>query len=70
MAIFHALNFSIFMVIFVCYSYLYYTYTSRTVMKTSGTNSAQDQDIALAKRLIIVVATDFLCWIPINLMGM
>ena len=38
-------------------------------MVTSGKNSPQAQDIALAKRLIIVVATDFLCWVPINLMG-
>ncbi len=65
-AIFHGLNFSIFICIFISYSYMYY------FIKDSGSATAQIQkkrELAAAKKMTLIVITDFCCWIPINIMG-
>ncbi len=68
-AVFHGLNFTSFLFIFCMYLYIY------IVIKRSNKEARKmklrpaSSDVALARRLILVVATDFLCWIPINIMG-
>jgi hypothetical protein len=44
----------------------------RAVLQTrerAGTRHS-DRDVVLARRLFLVVATDFLCWFPIGLLGL
>ena len=68
--IYHGLNFSCFLFIFVSYSYLYRVVkqsSKSTAKMTQGRPAASD--ITLARKLTLVVATDFICWVPINLMG-
>ena len=69
--IFHGMNFMCFMFIFVAYAYLFHVVkksTDQTKNFTHGQKPNQN-DIALARRLTLVVFTDFLCWVPINSMG-
>ena len=69
-AIFHGLNFTIFMmifmIIFLSYSYMYKVI--RGSMKASGRGQGK-RDIALARNITLIVLTDFICWVPINIMG-
>ena len=66
-AIFHGVNFLVFIFIFLAYGYMY------NVIKSSGAVGADDQrkrEMAAARKMTLIVATDFCCWIPINIMGM
>ena len=65
-AIFHGLNLTIFMIIFLSYSYMYKVI--RGSMKASGRGQGK-RDIALARNITLIVLTDFICWVPINIMG-
>ena len=38
-------------------------------MRTDTTNNTSSKDVTLARRLITVAMTDFLCWFPIGLLG-
>ncbi len=54
------------MFIFISYSYIY------NFIKDSGNATAQLQkkrELAAAKKMTVIVATDFCCWVPINIMG-
>lgn len=66
-AIFHGLNFSCFMFIFMSYAYMYHVVVASS--RSSSGKRASDAEIKLARRITLVVATDFLCWVPINIMG-
>ncbi len=68
-AIFHGLNFSCFVFIFCVYTYIYRVVSRSRSTTGSHTTRPANADVALARRLVLVVATDFLCWIPINMMG-
>ncbi|XP_033752468.1 G-protein coupled receptor GRL101-like isoform X2 [Pecten maximus] len=66
-AIFVGLNFIIFLVIAVCQVVIYRK--SRTHLSLRRTTNKQDTDIAVARALTAVVATDFFCWFPIGVLG-
>ena len=70
-AIFHGLNFTCFMFIFLAYSHLYKVVkrSSADTAKMTQGQKPQQSDVTLARKLTLVVATDFFCWVPINLMG-
>ncbi len=68
-AIFHAVNFTCFVFIFCAYTYIYRVINASRAGTGRHTQRPANADVALARRLILVVATDFLCWIPINIMG-
>ncbi|OWF53099.1 G-protein coupled receptor GRL101 [Mizuhopecten yessoensis] len=66
-AVFVGLNFVIFIVIAVCQVVIYRK--SRTHMTLRRMTNKQDTDIAVARALTAVVATDFFCWFPIGVLG-
>ena len=66
--IFHFLNFFSFMFIFLSYAYMYRVVVASS-RSSSGKAKASEAEIKLAQRMTLVVATDFLCWVPINIMG-
>ncbi len=68
-AIFHGLNFTCFVFIFCAYAYIYSVIRESHSSTGRHTTRPANTDVALARRLVLVVATDFLCWIPINMMG-
>ena len=70
-AIFHGLNFMSFMFIFLSYAYMYKVVvdSQSSTGKQMGKARASEAEVKLARRITLVVATDFLCWVPINIMG-
>lgn len=64
--VFHGLNLCSFIFIFLAYSYMY------SIIKASGAELGNDQkqrEMAAARKMTIIVLTDFCCWVPINIMG-
>nr|KAG5687359.1 hypothetical protein BaRGS_025365 [Batillaria attramentaria] len=62
------LNFVLFVVIATGQVFVYWSVRAN-VMAASDT-TRQSQDLTIARRLITVAASDFLCWFPIGLLGM
>ena len=61
-------NFSLFMLIAVGQALIYYSIKVNTV-KNAGQRSTGGRDMAVAKRLLAVVMTDFACWFPVGVIG-
>ena len=70
-SLFHGVNFACFMFIFIAYAYLFHVVKKSTSQTKNFTHAQKPNqtDVALARRLTLVVFTDFLCWVPINAMG-
>ncbi|XP_076466671.1 relaxin receptor 2-like [Babylonia areolata] len=66
-AIFIILNFSLFVLIGMGQICIYCII--RNASKQAGANR-RSQELAIARRLFLVVFTDFCCWFPIGLMGL
>ena len=64
-AIFHVLNLCAFLVIVTAYGYMYGQI--KTSIKATRGNSGQE--LATARKMALIVLTDFCCWFPINVMG-
>lgn len=65
-AIFHGLNLAVFLFIFVAYAYMY------KIIRSSSAITAGEQkkrEMAAARKMTLIVVTDFCCWVPINIMG-
>ena len=67
--VFHGINFFSFMFIFLSYAYIYFEVKSTRSSARKDSQMPSQSDIVLARKLAIIVATDFLCWVPINIMG-
>jgi hypothetical protein len=65
MSIFVIYNSVVFIIIAVCQLMIYHTAKGSGVIMSTKTR----QDLTLARKLFVVVLTDFLCWIPIGVMG-
>ncbi|KAL8603654.1 hypothetical protein ACOMHN_017151 [Nucella lapillus] len=61
-------NFIIFLLIAVGQFFIFWSIRSQR--KTVRSSRKKAQDMAIARRLLAVVMTDFLCWFPIGLLGM
>ena len=61
-------NFALFLLIAMGQAVIYQTVRANSM--TTTFTSRQSQDSNIARRLITVVMTDFLCWFPIGLLGM
>ncbi|XP_033121603.1 G-protein coupled receptor GRL101-like [Anneissia japonica] len=72
-AIFIGVNMLCFLLIFLSYSGIFILIkVSSAKLKKIGLgsmDSVKKQHIALAVRMVFIVATDFLCWVPIIIMG-
>ncbi|XP_072030112.1 uncharacterized protein [Amphiura filiformis] len=67
-ALFLGVNLAAFCVIFVCYTGIYIVVKSSAKrIKKSGKNQAEQIEFAL--RMAFLVGTDFVCWMPIIIMG-
>ena len=64
--LFLGINFLCFFVVAVCYVFIFIT-----VKQTSGRagKSRSDQEITLAIRMGAIILTDFMCWVPIVVIG-
>ncbi|KAK2157989.1 hypothetical protein LSH36_179g02007 [Paralvinella palmiformis] len=66
--IFLVLNLTSFILIFISYACIFYTVReSIETMKEHSTSTVDEH--ALAMKLAVVVVTDFICWVPIILIG-
>ena len=63
------LNFNLFLIISVGQALIYWSVRRQSFDKASSTTRVS-KDMTVARRLITVAATDFLCWFPIGLCGM
>ena len=68
-AVYHGINFFSFVLIFLSYAYIYFVVKNTRSTARKGSHTPSQSDIALARKLAVIVATDFLCWVPINIMG-
>lgn len=66
--IFHGLNFCTFVFILSAYGYMYHIIRDSQQMALSTTQ--KKVELTAARKMTVIVMTDFLCWIPINIMGM
>lgn len=64
--VFLALNFFSFLLIFLSYLWMFFVAkrTTKAVRKSKAVS-----DTSMAKRMTLIVMTDFMCWIPIILLG-
>nr|KAG5686643.1 hypothetical protein BaRGS_013430 [Batillaria attramentaria] len=60
-------NFVLFLLIAAGQAFVYWSVRINT-MATDSTKKSQD--LTIARRLITVAVTDFLCWFPIGLLGL
>ena len=63
-------NFVLFLMIAVGQAVIYQTVRANSMATTFSTSSRQSQDSNIARRLLTVAMTDFLCWFPVGLLGL
>ena len=61
-------NFVLFMMIAVGQLAIYSSIHDNTM--TMGGSSRSSKDLDIAKRLLVIVASDFLCWFPVGMLGL
>ena len=68
-----ALNFTCFSAITACYIYLFVTTNKKSTILTEcknvNRNKLRKQENKMRKRIAILIATDFCCWVPICIMS-
>ena len=62
------LNFILFVLVASGQAVIFMSVRSNTIMSSDTTKTSQD--VAIARRLISVAVSDFLCWFPIGLLGL
>ena len=67
-SIFIAFNFVMFVLIALG-QLLIYTEIKKQAHKTKRMNVTRRNDLTVARNLLLLVSTDFMCWFPIGLMG-
>ena len=66
-AIMITFNFALFILIALGQAFIYWSVTTNRM--SSSDTSRKSQDLTIARRLITVAVSDFLCWFPIGLLG-
>ena len=66
-AIFLGLNFICFIIIAICYCWIFVSVKIST--KKSGRRQEREEEIKMAAKMAIIVGTDFCCWMPIIILG-
>lgn len=69
LAIFIGFNFMTFMLIAIG-QWLIYNEIHRSKLRANSQSKSRGNDLKIARNLLLVVSTDFLCWFPIGCMGM
>ena len=68
-AIFTVLNFTLFCVI-ACGQLVIFRTIHRASVAANNKTKRQEQEMTIARRLFVVVVSDFCCWFPIGVMGL
>jgi leucine-rich repeat-containing G protein-coupled receptor 7 len=63
-AVTHGFNFCAFLFMFFAYCYMYTQIRSSSKASGSG-----HKELTIARKMTLIVLTDFCCWIPINILG-
>ena len=66
-AIFTVLNLGCFLVVGFCYTSIFIS--ARKTTKGSGRSISLKEDVKLAKKMFLIVLTDFCCWVPIGILS-
>ncbi len=66
-AIFLGINLTCFVVILICYIAIFFS-LKRSMAKAGRSGDAQEE-LKIAIKMAIIVGTDFLCWVPVIIMG-
>ena len=61
-------NFILFLLIVLGQAFIYVSVRKNAMATTSSLR--QSQDVSIARRLIAIAVTDFMCWFPIGLLGL
>ncbi|XP_005112105.1 G-protein coupled receptor GRL101 [Aplysia californica] len=69
-SVFIVLNLALFVAIAVGQVLIYRSVKANSLKMTAAPISRRNQDTAIARKLALVVITDFLCWFPIGVMGL
>ncbi|ELT91079.1 hypothetical protein CAPTEDRAFT_74096, partial [Capitella teleta] len=64
-AVCHGLNLLAFLFIFFAYGYMY----TRIKSSSKAVGNKRSQEMTIARKMTLIVLTDFCCWFPINIMG-
>ena len=63
-------NFILFLLIAAGQVIIYWTVSGASAMSPTMDSLRRSRDMAVARRLIAIVVTDFLCWFPVGALGM
>jgi hypothetical protein len=63
-------NFILFLLIAVGQAVIYWSIRSNSLDMADKRTTQQSQNLAIARRLVTVVLTDFFCWFPIGVLGL
>ncbi|XP_071798569.1 uncharacterized protein [Asterias amurensis] len=66
-ALFLGVNLLCFLVILICYIFIFAS--ARSSMKSVRRHKNQDDELRMAMKMAAIVMTDFICWIPVIIMG-
>ncbi|XP_072045820.1 uncharacterized protein [Amphiura filiformis] len=67
-AIFLALNLVLFAFMFVCYVAIFVSFRAQQ-NKVKSKGSSRDDDMKMAMKMAAIIGTDFICWVPVIVMG-
>ena len=62
------LNFVLFLLIAAGQAFIYWSIRTNTL--TAGDSTKKSNDLTIARRLVTIAVSDFLCWFPIGLLGL
>ncbi|XP_074658731.1 G-protein coupled receptor GRL101-like [Tubulanus polymorphus] len=68
-AVFIGMNFVGFMIIACCYAWMYRA-MSRSLQTARRQTKCQKKEVAVARKMMLIVLTDFCAWMPIIVLGM
>ena len=63
-------NFVLFLLIASGQAVIYWTVSGASAMSATTDSERKSRDLSVARRLITIVVTDFLCWFPIGVLGL
>ena len=63
-------NFVLFLLIAVGQAIIYWTVGGTGAMSATTDSGKKSRDVAVARRLVTIAVTDFLCWFPIGALGL
>ncbi len=65
-ALYHGINLFVFIFILLAYGYIYYVIKHPRLVLTGN---QKKREMAAARKMTLIILTDFCCWVPINIMG-